>query len=90
VSTTVYARHYYGACPAWIEQAARDRRADLYLLCDIDVPWVADSVRDRPYHREHLHALFVDALDALGAPYVTIHGSWPDRLATAVEAVSVL
>ena len=42
VSTTVYARHYYGACPPWIDQAARDRRADLYLLCDIDVPWVAD------------------------------------------------
>ena len=40
VSTTVYARHYYGSCPAWIEQAARDRRADLYLLCDIDVPWI--------------------------------------------------
>jgi len=90
MSTTVYARHYYGACPAWIEQAARDRRADLYLLCDIDVPWVADSVRDRPLQREHMHALFVEALDALGAPYVTIRGSWADRLATAVAAVSTL
>jgi len=90
MSTTVYARHYYGACPAWIEQAARDRRADLYLLCDIDVPWVADSVRDRPLQRDHMHALFVEALDALGAPYVTIRGSWADRLATAVAAVGTL
>ena len=40
VSTIVYARHYYRSCPPWIEQAARDRRADLYLLCDIDVPWI--------------------------------------------------
>ena len=88
VSTTVYARHYYGACPAWIEQAARDRRADLYLLCDIDVPWVADPARDRPHMREHMHALFVQALDALGARYVTIRGGWDERLATAVEAVS--
>ena len=23
VSTVVYARHYYGSCPAWIEEAAR-------------------------------------------------------------------
>ncbi len=90
VSTTVYARHYYGACPAWIEQAARDRRVDLYLLCDIDVPWVADSVRDRPHHREPIHALFVEALEALGARYVTIRGPWPDRLATAATAVSAL
>lgn len=90
VSTTVYARHYYGACPAWIDQAARDRRGDLYLLCDIDVPWVADSVRDRPHHREHIHALFVEALDTLGAPYVLIRGSWADRLTTAVAAVSAV
>ena len=88
VSTTVYARHYYGACPAWIDQAARDRRGDLYLLCDIDVPWVADSVRDRPHHREHIHALFVEALNPLGAPYVLIRGSWAARLTTAVAAVS--
>src|SRR5215831_17624800 len=87
VSTTVYARHYYGACPAWIEQAARERRADLYLLCDIDVPWVADPARDRPHHREHMHALFVEALDALGASYVLIRGAWPDRLATAMAAI---
>jgi NadR type nicotinamide-nucleotide adenylyltransferase len=89
VSTTVYARHYYGACPAWIEQAARDRRADLYLLCDIDVPWVADRVRDLPDMREHMHALFVEALEALGARYVTIRGSWDDRLAKAVAAVDL-
>ena len=90
VSTTVYARHYYGACPAWIDQAARDRRGDLYLLCDIDVPWVADSVRVRPHHREHIHALFVEALNTLGAEYVTIRGSWAARFATAIAAVSEL
>jgi NadR type nicotinamide-nucleotide adenylyltransferase len=90
VSTTVYARHYYGACPPWIEQAARDRRADLYLLCEPDVPWVADPARDRPHQRDEMHALFVDALDALGAPYVTIRGSWAARLTAAIAAVDTL
>ena len=28
-STTVYARHYYGSCPEWIEAAARRRAGDL-------------------------------------------------------------
>ena len=87
LSTMVYARHYYGACPPWIEQAARDRRADLYLLCDIDVPWVPDRARDRPHMREHMHALFVEALETLGARYVTIRGSWDERLAKAMAAV---
>src|SRR5262245_44839117 len=49
VSTAVYARHYYGSCPAWIEREARARLADLYLLHHPDVPWVADGpYRDRP------------------------------------------
>lgn len=88
VSTTIYARHYYGSCPAWIEDAARARRADLYLLCDIDVPWIADTVRDSPDVREHMHALFVHTLDALGARSVTIRGSWEERLQMAIDAVS--
>jgi len=88
LSTMVYARHYYGACPAWIEQATRDRRADLYLLCDIDVPWVPDRARDRPHMREHMHALFVEALETLGARYVTIRGGWDERFAVAMEATA--
>ena len=88
VSTTIYARHYYGSCPAWIDEAARARRAGLYLLCDVDVPWVADAVRDSPDVREHLHARFVRALETLGAPFVTIRGSWGERLVMAIAAVS--
>jgi len=88
LSTTVYARHYYGSCPRWIEQAARDRRADLYLLCDVDAPWVSDPARDLPHLRDHMHALFVAALEALGASYVVIGGSWIERLAAAISAVN--
>lgn len=87
VSTTVYSRHYYGSCPEWIERAARARRGDLYLLCDIDVPWIADPQRDRGDMRAHMHRLFVDALVALGAPFVTIRGSWAERRAAAIAAV---
>ena len=90
VSTLVYSRHYYGGCPAWIERAARDRLADLYLLCDIDAPWIADPARDRPYQREHIHGLFVAALDALGAHTVPVRGSWADRRATAIAAIEAL
>ena len=90
VSTAVYARHYYGDCPPWIEQAARERRGDLYLLCDIDVPWVAGPHRDRPHAREEIQALFAVAVAALGVPVVAIRGSWEERFATAAGAVAAL
>jgi NadR type nicotinamide-nucleotide adenylyltransferase len=87
VSTVVYAHHYYGNCPAWIEAAARHRLADLYLLCDIDVPWFPDGVRDIPHRRAYMHGLFAEQLASLGARVATIRGTWEERFQSAVRAV---
>jgi nicotinamide riboside kinase len=61
LSTVIYARHYYGGVARWIEAAERRRRADLYLLCDVDVPWEPDGVRDRPADRERMLGTFARA-----------------------------
>jgi NadR type nicotinamide-nucleotide adenylyltransferase len=88
VSTVIYARHYYGVAPAWIERAERARRAELYLLCDVDVAWMADGVRDRPVHREEMFGLFHAALARRRATVVTIRGDWDARWATAQQAIN--
>lgn len=88
VSTLVYARHYYDDAPAWIEAEARARRGSLYLLCDIDLPWVPDAARDRPHHRAELQGRFIEALERLDAPWVTIAGAGPARLARAAALVA--
>lgn len=88
LSTVVYARHYYGACPAWVEEAARSRRADLYLLCAPDLPWTADGVRDRSDAREEMHRLFADELARAGADVTRVTGAGPDRTEAAFAAVA--
>lgn len=88
ISTVVYSRHYYGQCPEWIEAEAQARKADLYLLMDIDVPWTSDDVRDTEAARAALHSQFATTLAAYGANFVTIHGDWETRFATAVNAVT--
>lgn len=90
LSTVVYAAHYYGECPAWVAEAARDRRPDLYLLLEIDVPWIADDVRDRGHLREEVQGLFRDAVSASGAPYVVIRGGWDERRRQATDAIDRL
>jgi NadR type nicotinamide-nucleotide adenylyltransferase len=90
VSTVVYARHYFGACPQWVVDAARTRRAALYLLCDVDVPWVADGVRDRPHARDALLARFAETLAESGADTVVVRGTWDTRIDTAVRAADAL
>ncbi len=88
VSTAVYAQHYYGSCPQWIVDESVRRKADLYLLLDIDVPWLPDPPnRDRGYMREAMQELFRDALRVRRIEYVNIRGSWDERRRAAMEAV---
>ena len=86
-STVVYGNHYYGAIASWIERVAVERRGDLYLLMDIDVPWIADPIRDRGGQRAEMHDLFRSVLERHGLPFVTISGSWGERFERAARAV---
>jgi len=90
LSTVVYSRHYNGSCPRWVEEAARERRPDLYLLLRPDLPWVADAQRDRPHRREEVHALFERALLATGARVVEVEGRGDERRVRAERAVRSL
>ena len=91
VSTSVYSRHYYGDCPAWIEEEAARRLADLYLLHHVDVDWVPDGrQREQPERRGELFERFRSTLAALGAPTAEVEGPWEDRRGRAIAAIDGL
>ena len=80
-----------GACPAWVRAAAetRARNFALYLLCDADVPFVADPQRCFPEAaaRERARRIWREALVAHAVPFVEIQGDWPEREQAAIAAV---
>ena len=88
LSTVVYARHYYRVVPPWIERVERARRAELYLLCDVDVPWIPDGIRDRPANRAQMFALFRHALARRHASFAVVSGDWDERWSLAREAIA--
>ncbi len=88
VSTVLYTRHYYGPAPVWMEDAARARRGDLYLLCDVDLPWIPDGVRDRPDARAAFHRLFAETLREFDCTVLGIGGAGDARLAAALGALN--
>ena len=90
LSTVVYCNHYFGRCPPWIIETASARRPDLYLLCDIDVAWVADGVRDRGHMRDAMQRAFRDAVLASGVPVATIVGEAEERFQRGVDAIDAL
>lgn len=86
-STLVYSNFYYETAPEWIPHEALRRKADLYLLAETDIPWVADGVRDVPADRETMHRLFVEQLNRVGATWVPIDGLGRRRMDNAIAAV---
>jgi NadR type nicotinamide-nucleotide adenylyltransferase len=89
VSTVVYARHYYGECPVWIERRARRRLGHLYLLLVPDVPWLADGwQREGMERRLASYELFERTLRLWNAHVVEIGGTWDERRARALAAVA--
>jgi NadR type nicotinamide-nucleotide adenylyltransferase len=89
ISTVVYARHYYGACPSWIASEARRRRADLYLLMATDLPWVADPARDTGgVAREQLFDAFRAALDEFETGWRVVGGVGEERVRNALTAIA--
>lgn len=90
LSTVAYCRAYFDRCPEWIEAAAIDGKAPLYFLCDIDVPWVADGLRDRGDRRQEMHDLFKAVLDEARAKYVVLSGSRELRVAAARQHIDAL
>lgn len=89
ISTVVYARHYYGTCPPWIEAEARARRADLYLLLDTDVAWQPDAARDRGgEEREDLFDAFRAALDEFETKWEIVSGDWEERYTQVLAKIN--
>tara|TARA_Y100000766_G_C18783514_1_gene544495 strand:+ start:354 stop:932 length:579 start_codon:yes stop_codon:yes gene_type:complete len=89
ISTEIYANYYFNQCPNWIIERSISRSGDLYLICDIDLPWIPDGIRDRenPKERRKLHELFVDTLDKKNKNWVMISGSGTMRINHAISAI---
>jgi NadR type nicotinamide-nucleotide adenylyltransferase len=77
--------------PLWIDNELTRNTIDLYLLCNTDIPWVADPVRENGGEmREKLYELYKDELDRIKSNYKIISGTGTGRLHQAIMAVNML
>jgi len=86
----VWCEFVFGKCHNWILNEIVERKYDLYLLCDIDLPWVKDSLREYPdfVTREKLYHYYKDIMINQNVPWVNIHGNYEERLQKAINAVN--
>ena len=76
----VYANWYYGDCPAALTHAALTHHYDLILLTEVDIPWVADDLRDSPNQREEISAYFASHLHTYQKPFQRVGGDRQQRV----------
>jgi len=88
MTTAIWSDHYFGSCPEWIVKESFARKYDLYLLTDIDIPWVGSLWRDCPDKREHFGELFKRELELRNRKYVIISGNTPEiRIDAAMKEI---
>ena len=87
VMTAVWSDLLTGARHKWFNDF-KDH-ADLYLLTDIDLPWVDDGTRyfKNDEERKHFFEVCEAELKSRGVNYVIIRGQGPDRLTAAINAI---
>jgi HTH-type transcriptional repressor of NAD biosynthesis genes len=90
LATVVWSRELFHLCSDEVEALARDRRYDLTLLLDVDVPWVPDPVRYRPEQRGAFLEACREELQSQGRRVVEIRGDAAERLRLASQAVEQL
>ena len=88
----VWCEFVFEKCHHWILNRIVERKYDLYLLCNIDLPWVKDELREYPdlKSRELLYHHNKDIMVNQNVPWADISGDYDERLQKAVAAIDTL
>jgi nicotinamide riboside kinase len=88
----IWCEFVFNRCHQWILDTIAERKYDLYLLCNIDLPWVKDELREYPdiEIRKKLYNYYKDTLINQSIPWVDINGNYEERIVKAIKAVSNL
>ncbi|MGE0587666.1 MAG: AAA family ATPase [Cyclobacteriaceae bacterium] len=90
ITTQIYSKHYLGIVPEILYELESQVHYDRYFLFDIDVPWVADGLRDLQNQREHMHSIFKNELETRGIDFVPVCGDWEERYQIIVSEIARL
>jgi len=86
----VWCEFVFEKCHHWILNQIVKRKYDLYLFCNIDLPWVKDELREYPdlKSREQLYHHYKDIMVNQNVPWVDISGRYEERLQKAITAIN--
>ncbi len=85
----VWSEFVFNKCDNRVLSEIAKRKYDGYILCNTDVPWVQDSMREYPdlVTREKLFHYYKEELSEQQLPWVIITGNYEERTQQAIDFV---
>ena len=87
INIKIWLRYYKWEVPRWLIDEIAKRKSDLYLLCDIDLPWTPDPQRSNPNDRGEFLTQFSEELITIGANFKLVNGKMEKRTEIAIEHI---
>lgn len=88
IITKIWFQVLYERYPVWIDEAIKQLKIDLYLICKPDIPWEPDEIRENGGEmRDVLYQRYIREVQLTGSPYRIIEGAGPDRYINAEKAL---
>ena len=89
-ATDLWHERYLGARSVSVAKRNAGKSDDLYLLTDVDIPFVQDGIRDGESIRHAMHARFREVLEKEQKPFIVLSGDHDVRLQMAIQECSEL
>lgn len=88
----IWSEIVFNQCDNRILNSIVQRKYDLYLLCNTDLPWAPDELREYPdlKTRQKIFHFYKDAMLNQQTPWVEINGNYTQRFQTAKAAIEAI
>lgn len=83
----IWCEFKYQTCPAEIEESFIKNTYNFHLLCNIDLPWQEDPLREHPNNRKELFDLYHQTLIKNSIPFAIVKGMEYKRIESALDAL---
>ncbi len=91
IVTKIWFEFVYNRIPDWLIPEIQKTHIDLFLVCDIDLPWIYDPVRENGgENRKILHNKYINEIKKFNYNYRIVQGTDNGRLKNAVHFISEL
>jgi NadR type nicotinamide-nucleotide adenylyltransferase len=91
IITKIWFEFVFNKKPEWLVDEIQKTKIDLFLVCDTDLQWVEDPVRENGgENRNILQKLYIKNIVEFGFSYKIVNGNGSDRLSKAINFVNEL